>query len=261
MTAHALRPRSPTEIVDAAFQILRAHYGQLVTCSALAYTPLLLLRLFVVGDPMRFLGGDPESVQRDMLWSTGAAFLGGWLTFSLMSAVLLVCASQAYLGEEVDVGAAVRTALPRAPQVLAAAVVRFVLMGIALLLMVLPMLYVVALLFAVTPVIVLERGGVWAGLRRSASLSKGRKWHILNALGLVAIIYYLLVLGFSLLASLSGSFVVSTVVSAAVTVLVYPVVAITEALLYYDARIQSEGLDIELMTDALAPSGSSGPPA
>ena len=40
--------------------------------------------------------------------------------------------------------------------------------------------------------------------------------------------------------------------------LVYPVVAITEALLYYDARIQSEGLDIELMTSALA---SGAPPA
>jgi hypothetical protein len=44
---------------------------------------------------------------------------------------------------------------------------------------------------------------------------------------------------------------VATVVSAAVTVLVYPVVAIAETLLYYDARIQSEGLDIELMTGAL----------
>ena len=33
--------------------------------------------------------------------------------------------------------------------------------------------------------------------------------------------------------------------------LVYPVIAITECLLYYDARIQSEGLDIELMTREL----------
>ena len=45
-------------------------------------------------------------------------------------------------------------------------------------------------------------------------------------------------------------------VSSVAAIPVYPVVAITEALLYYDARIRSEGLDIELMTDALdAPSG------
>ena len=254
MAAPALRPRSPSEIVDAAFQILRAHYGQFVTCSAIAYTPLLLLRLLVVGDPLRFLGGDPATIPIDMVWTTIVAFLGGWLTFSLMSAVLLVCASQAYLGEEVDVGAAVRRVLPRLPQVLVAAVLRFVLMAIAFLLMIFPVLYVVALLFAVTPVIILEGAGVWSALRRSASLSKGRKWHVLNTLGLVAIIYYVLLLGFSLLASVSGNFVVSTIVSAMVTVLVYPVVAIAEALLYYDARIQSEGLDIELMTEALGQS-------
>jgi hypothetical protein len=258
MAASALRPRSPGEIVDAAFQILRTHYGQFVTCSAIAYAPLLLLRLLVVGDLTRFLGTNPEAIQRGVFVSMGAAFLGGWITFSLMSAVLQVCASQAYLGEEVDVGAAVRRALSRLPQVLVAAVVRFVAMVVAILFMIFPVLYVVALLFAVSPIIVLERAGVWTAIRRSASLSKGRKWHILNTLGLVAIIYYVLVLGFSLLAALFGNFILSTVTSAVVTVLVYPVVAITEMVLYYDARIQSEGLDIELMTGALDPSPSAG---
>lgn len=262
MSAPALRPRSPSEIVDAAFQILRAHYGQFVTCSAIAYAPLLLVRLLVVGDPMRFLGTDPgDVIPGDVLWSTVVAFLGGWLTFSVMSAVLLVCASQAYLGEEVDVGTAVRQALPRVPHVLIAAVLRFVLMVVAFMLLILPVLYVVALLFAVTSVIVLERGGVPTAFERSASLSKGRKWHILNTLGLVAIIYYVLVFGFSMVASLSGNFVVGTVVSAIVTVLVYPVVAISEALLYYDARIQSEGLDIELMTGALEPAAGGAMPS
>ena len=55
----------------------------------------------------------------------------------------------------------------------------------------------------------------------------------------------------SVAASLFNSFVLSTLVTSVVTVLVYPVIAITEALLYYDARIQSEGLDIELMADDL----------
>ena len=40
-------------------------------------------------------------------------------------------------------------------------------------------------------------------------------------------------------------------VTAVFTILVYPVVAITEALLYFDTRIKHEGLDIELMAGAL----------
>lgn len=250
MPAPDLRPRSPSEIVDAAFQILRAHYAAFITCSAIAYAPLLLFRLFAVGDPSRFL--DPESATRQPdLWRlAGGSFLITWLTFSLMSAVIQACAAQVYLGGDIDVGAAVRQALPRAPQVLGAAVIRFVLMVVAFVALIFPVLYVVARYFAVTPIIVLEGRGVSDALRRSAELSAGRKWHILNTLGLVAIIYYVLLFGFSVVASLAG-FVASTVVAAAVTVLVYPVVAITEALLYYDARIQSEGLDIELMLSAL----------
>jgi hypothetical protein len=258
MAPPALRPRSPGEIVDAAFQILRGHYAQFVTCSAIAYTPVLLLRLFVIGDPTRLLEGDLEAAAGNAASMMGLGMLGGWITFSLMSAVLLICASQAYLGEPVDAGAAVRQALPRVPQVLVAAVLRFVAMVLGFLAMIFPVLWVAALLFAVTPVIVLERGGVWAAFRRSASLSKGRKGHILNTLGLVAIIYWVLVVGFSTVAAIFGSFVVATVMNALVTVLVYPVVAITEAVLYYDARIQSEGLDIELMTEALDPSPPSG---
>jgi hypothetical protein len=207
---------------------------------------------------MRFLEGGADTLGSEALVSMGTAFLGGWITFSLMGAVLQVCASQAYLGEEVDVGDAVRRALPRVPLVLAAAVVRFVAMVFAFLFLIFPVLYVVALLFAVSPVIVLERGGLWTAIRRSAALSKGRKWHILNTLGLVAIIYYLLAFGVTFLASLFGSFILNTITSAVVTVLVYPVVAITEAVLYYDARIQSEGLDIELMTGALDASPAPG---
>ena len=53
-TASALRPRSASEIVDAAFQIFRAHPAAFLTCSAVAYVPALLVRLLLVGDVSRF---------------------------------------------------------------------------------------------------------------------------------------------------------------------------------------------------------------
>src|SRR6478735_7535714 len=113
MSAPSLRPRSATEIVDAAFQILRSHYGQLVVCSAIAYVPMLLLRLFVIGDTSRFLGGDPTKVPAGILMTSVWTMIGSLLTYSLMSAVLVVLTSQAYLGDTVDVGLAVRRVVPR----------------------------------------------------------------------------------------------------------------------------------------------------
>jgi hypothetical protein len=254
MPPPTLRPRSAGEIVDAAFQILRAHYGQFVICSALAYSPLLVLRVFVLREAGQVVTATGSDVQAwGFVVTSGTALLVGWLTFSLMSAVLLVCASQAYLGEEVDVAAGLRRALPRLPRVLVAAVLRYVMMFVSMFALVLPVLYVIARFFAVTPAIVLEGAGLGQSFSRSSALSRGRKRHVLNTLALVGLIYWILVVGITVAVSMFGSFLVSTLASAVVTVLLYPVVAITEALLYYDARIQSEGLDIELMTGALAP--------
>jgi len=258
MPAPFLRPRSATELVDAAFQVLRAHYGQLVVCSAIAYVPMLLLRLFVIGDTTRYFGGDPAVAESGIFLTTAWTMLGSLVTYSLMSAVLVVLTSQAYLGEAVDVGSAVRRVIPRVVQVLVASVIRSVLFIIGFIFLFVPGFWVLARYFAVVPAIVLEHDGTLHSFSRSAELSRSRKWHILGTLILVTIIYYLLVAGVSLIGALFGNFVVQTTVSSVAAILVYPVVAITEALLYYDARIRSEGLDIELMTDALdAPSGLS----
>ena len=256
MTAPTLRPRSATELVDAAFQILRSHYGQLVVCSAIAYVPMLLLRLFVIGDTTRFLSGDPAAAQAGMFLTTLWTLLGSLVTYSLMSAVLVVLTAQAYLGDQVDVGTAVRRVIPRVVPVLLASIIRSVLFIIGFILFIVPGFWVLARYFAVVPAIVLEEAGTLRSFSRSAELSHGRKWHILGTLVLVTIIYYLLVLGVSLIGAVTGNFVLQTTISSVGAILVYPVVAITEALLYYDARIRSEGLDIELMTDALdAPTG------
>jgi hypothetical protein len=243
MASIALRPRSPSEIVDAAFQILRAHYPQFVMCSAIAYLPWLLVRLVIASNPMIMASFG--------IASSFVIAIGAWLVFALMSAVLVVCASQAYLGDPVDVALAVRTALPRVGTVMAATVVKYLCMALGLIAFFFGALYVAARLFAVTQTIVLEGASVGESLTRSSALSNGRKWHILLTLGLVVLIYWLIGLGVGVAGLLMGSLVVQAIVVSIYTILVYPVIAITEALLYYDARIKSEGLDIQLMAGEL----------
>ena len=243
MAPPALRPRSPSELVDAAFQILRAHYAQFVMCSALAYLPWLLVQLVFYSDPSQLQNVSP----------TVSVFfgLGIWLVFALMSAVLIVCASQATLGEPVDVGLAVRRALPRMPLVLLGAILKYTMMFLGLFLFLVGALYVAARYFAVTPLIVLEDKGLGGAFSRSSELSRGRKRHVIYTIGLATLIYWVIAFGVQLAAALLGNLIVQALIGAAVTIMVYPVVAITEALLYYDTRIKSEGLDIELLAGAL----------
>jgi hypothetical protein len=254
MASPDLRPRSPSELVDAAFQILRAHYAQFVMCAALAYAPWLVVQLVWYADPSRLARLAPAV--------TVAFGLGIWLVFALMSAVLVVCASQAYLGEPVDVGVAVRRALPRLPLVMLGALCRYALMFVGLFFFVVGAVYVLTRFFAVTPVLVLEGKGIGGAFARSTVLSRGRKWHVFNTLGLASLIYWVLAFGVQIGAAIVGNLTVQALVGAVVTIMVYPVVAITEALLYYDTRITSEGLDIELMAGALdgaAPSEAATP--
>ena len=252
MPASALRPRSVTEIVDVAFQIYRTHFASLVMCSAIAYVPAMLVRFLLVGDPSRF-----QTLDRTQLGGFAVASLestiAGLLSYALMTAMLTICASQAYLGETVDVGIAVRRTLSRLGALLVATFFTWVMIFFGLVLLVAPGLYVLAQYFAVTPAILLEERGAFGALSRSAELSRGRKWHILTTLLLVALIYFVIFIGISVFAALSGSYLLQAILTAILTICVYPVIPIAGLLLYYDARIQSEGLDIELMADALAP--------
>jgi hypothetical protein len=253
MVATALRPRTVTEIVDAAFQVLRAHYGKFVMCSAIAYMPWLVLELIFIGEP-----------DFTNLPSTGSFFIIGvgiWVTYALMSAVIIACASRAYLGDEVDVAAAVRQVVPRLHRIMIAATARYLAVVLGVITLLIASLYFVAKYFALTPVIVLEDADIRTAFKRTSDLSLGRKWHILNTLGLVGIIYWVLAIGAAMLGALPGVFIIQTIIGAVFTILAYPVIAITEALLYYDARIRSEGLDIEMMAGELgnAPTEATNP--
>jgi hypothetical protein len=252
MPALPLRPRSATELVDAAFQIMRAHYPQFILCSAIAYLPLLLVQLLLVSDPVRLVAR-PEL---GMLF-----YVGAMLDYAIMSSVLVVCASQAYLGDPVDVGAAVRKALPRMPLVIVGAFVRYVGVIVGLLALFVGAFYVMARWFAVTPLLVLERRGLGQAFSRSSELSRGRKLHIIATFVLTWLIYLVLTVGVQLVVMfLVKNLIVQAVAGALLTILAYPVIAITEALLYFDARIKHEGFDIEMMAGALA-SDAAGAPA
>lgn len=251
MVSSALRPRSVTEIVDAAFQIFRTNAGPLVMCSAVAYVPTLLVRLLLVGDPAR-LQEDPSRIASFAMLSAWTSLVS-LFTYALMTALLTVCASQAYLGEEVDVGAAVRRVAAKLPAILGATIIVSLMTIVGFALLFAPAMYLTARYFAITPAIVLEDRALFASFTRSGELSKGRKWHILNTLGLVVLIYFVLYLGLVLVGALVGGFIFQSMLAAAVTVVLYPIIVTTGVLLYYDARVQSEGLDIELMVDALGP--------
>lgn len=242
-----LRPRSATELIDAAFQVYRRTPVPFMVGVALVYVPWLAIRLvFSLNVPET---PDPTS---PAIWKLFAVTFGaGVVLYDVAGGVTACIARSAYLGEPIDIGAAFRQTLSRLPQLIVATLIAFLAITVGVIFVIVPGIYLVAMLFGIRQIIVLEGTGSFAALGRSASLSKGQKLHILGTLILVALLTTVVNLGLVWLFSVQPSKVVANVLATAATIVVYPIFAITETLLYFDTRIRNEGFDVEYLAGAV----------
>ena len=261
-----LRARSVTEIVDAAFQLYRRDALEYVLVTAIAYAPwvvaqLILMRGLLLSSPQMLNAPGP---------ATFVLALIGIFAYALMSAVLSRFSSDVYLDRPTGLNTVVRAVLPLVPRLIGATI----LCGLVLMLGFIPVIvgagvsniplifigmllspvwafYALARFFAVFQTIVLENRGVVAAFSRSSVLSQNRKGHILLTLLLVVVIFVMLSLAVTLVAQLFGTIAGSVILQALYTVVAYPLIGITQMILYYDTRIRGEGFDIEVMAGAL----------
>jgi hypothetical protein len=245
-----LRARSATEIVDAAFQLYRRDPQTYVLLSAICYSPLLVLQLFIVG---------PGTTIEEQMTAMTSGFslilmLGYWVSLSLLSASIVRLSSEDYLGRHYELSVAVRDAMRHLPAVMFAILIKYLMIVVGFFFFLLPALWVLARYFAVTAGIVLEGRGVVGTFGRSAKLSRGRKMHILGTSLLVFLIFFVVFFAVTIAGTMTGSTVIATLFTIIASILAWPMFAITEMLLYYDARVRAEGFDIEMMEAGLGES-------
>ncbi len=293
MPSLELRPRLATEIVDAGFQLYRRHFQDLVTLSAVTFSPYILVLLVLTG-------GQP--IDPSQRGAAGLLILLGWIFGSLTEAATVVAVSNSYLHDRPDVPGALRHTLRRFGTVLYAVSLKWGMVSLGLFVAVLisvmasvfavgaaraaggspapPLSLVLALgltsfvvgvpvalwfyarYFAVPATIVLEGLRARPGLRRSSFLSRGFKGKVYGALGLPTLLFTVVQFVVPLtLNSLHVPQLFSFAIEQSATVTLYPLIAVIATLLYYDARIRKEGFDIEVMAAELGGTAQSAPAA
>jgi hypothetical protein len=235
-----LRPRKATEIVDAAIEVYRRNPVHFMLLTTLVHAPWLILQIVLVGN-----APPTANITTSLMIS-----MGTFVSYFLMGAVVVQMASDLYLGRETDAFEAIRRVGWRLSTAFVVSLIQAFLIGFGLVLLLLPAVYWSALYFAVIPVVVLERKSVFAAFGRSSELSRDLKLHILSALGLVFLIRMAVTIGAVIIVNIVPQPIVQHVLSTLVSIIVYPLVGITDALLYYDVRIRREGFDIEMMAAA-----------
>jgi hypothetical protein len=238
MSLPVLRARTPSEILDAAFQVLRLQFTPVMLASVAFMAPAILLAALA---PL-------ESLWWVKLLVRGCAILASGAT--------IVLVSDFYLGKPVSVGSAAKTTLRRSLLLLLIAFVQSVAIGISALLLIIPAFIVFAWTFAMPVAALVEEAGPDESWERSRELARDNIGRVLLTAGLTFLLTLLggvgLGAGIALAAPAGGLVRLEVMAQALVKLVFYPFTAIVYTLLYFDLRIRKEAFDVELAAHRLA---------
>jgi hypothetical protein len=244
MAVEQFRARSGTEIVDATFQLVKANYAPLVTIAAIGSVPALLGALI---DPRGAITGGAFGV-------AGIVFRILYvITVFVMQIALIRTTSDIYLGRPVDIAQSFRVSGTTAARVVGVGIASGLLVFIGLVALVIPGIIAFASLAMAPVLVILEQVGVEPALRRSWSLSKGRRLAILGGM----LVFFVVVVLFGALSgimiAITSSYVMGAIIQSVLMMLLWPLYPAFITLHYYDARIRQEGYDIELLAQVATP--------
>ncbi|MEP6690267.1 MAG: hypothetical protein ABJD07_03870 [Gemmatimonadaceae bacterium] len=130
MPSSAVRPRSASEIIDAAIQLFREHFTPMLVISAVASLPSLLVGVYnaIVFLPV-FASGVIAQRQLQALARFYGLFFVSYAWFVVVSGAVVLVAAAAYEGRTLAPVDALRTTFSRAHRILGAAVLKWIVVG------------------------------------------------------------------------------------------------------------------------------------
>jgi hypothetical protein len=238
-----LRPRSNSELLDAAFEIYRRHFVVLMAITVFAAIPWAISSFFAQSATFTH---SPD----DFMMSALVRFSGAFLAPFIEGAVAITV-SDAYLGKPVEFERIIRETFRQPGRLFIAMCAKWILFIFGLFLLIVPGFIVFKRYFAVPMTVLFEDNKAGDAIARSRELSNGNGARIFTLIGGVYFFQIIVtaVLGQTVLSLSNGP--VAVILQTAIATVIYPFTVVVMTLLYYDIRIRREGYDIELMSQAL----------
>jgi hypothetical protein len=235
MSLASHRLRSVGEIVDATFNLYRAHFATIITVAMIVVAPPEILKLVV-----------PAGLERVV------DFVGNLLVPIGQGAIVSIVAAVIERGETLTSVDALRTTGGRAGSLIAVQLASGLMVFIGLVLLVVPGVIAVVWTAVGLPVVMIEGLGYSKAIDRSRALARGKWGHVLGTLLLSWGVALLIMLGAGFAIGLLGaSDRVGAVVVALLFAALLPIPTIATVLLYYDLRVRTESVDLDAMISEL----------
>lgn len=260
-----LRPLGVWEIIEGGVRLFFRHWLAFAGAILLVIVPLQVLAagvtLAVAPDQLEWNSSASTGEDPDLLLWQGIVALIGFVTLLLVTAISLKAVADARLGLRPSGGRALRFALPRLAGTLAVAVLGGIAVALGFLALVVPGVWLAVGFSVAVPVLLLERAGPVASLRRSLGLVSGRWWATAGVLllgqllvGLIGALLQGIVM--SIPSSLSEGEHVAGAIGMAVggtlaTAITAPCSAAIVTLLYMDLRVRKEHYTLGTLADAV----------
>ena len=277
-----LRPRTALGVLDAGFDLFIRHWLELMAVTLVVMVPLVAVpRALMTG-----LSSNPANefvqlfhvnAQDDVKFSTSSAFgsawsilvaLAGMVAIGLLGLGISHLISGWVVGGSPTVSSALRVIARRGWVVLVATVVALPIKFAGGLACGIGLIFVMAWLLVVSPVIALEGLGPLAAIGRSWKMANRQ---LASCFGIVVVGGLVILLATGLVAALLGALARVVLgdgtglvwavgaIQLVVTLLTVPVQVIWAVLAYFDIRVRSEGLDLEMqLADTFAPRATAG---
>lgn len=265
-----LRPMTASDMLDGAFRVIKLRPKRVLAAAAVVVVPPQIVLALGQGGLDRnpfagWLGWGSLSVAGSSTVSSwrALAFLAGTLLSSLslffLGGVVTAFVTNWVMGRDITTRDALATSFRRGGPFMGAWAILLLPKLLAAAMCYLPLLFFVALVVVTAPAITAEGIGPWEGIRRSASLMGRRYWPavlvvFLTYLVETALRYSGLLLGLvTQLLPAPADWIGLALVNSAYGVVVQTAVVSVSVLLYLDARIRTEGLDLELRAADVLP--------
>jgi hypothetical protein len=252
-----LRPLSIGELLETGFRLFRERFGTLMACVLVPVVPLSILSTVIVAAvddtayDVNAPAGDSSSVEVANLVDN---LLGGAAAAIAIAACFRVISS-AYLGERTGAGDSLRYGLSRLVPLVVAYLAISLGVGVGLVALVIPGIFLAVKWSMTFPVIVAERAGAFPAMRRSWELTRGHWWRVFGTLLVVVLISF--VLAFLILVAFGAAIASSdsiseaafailiTVATIGVLTVLYPLTASVVTVVYYDLRVRNQGFELQ----------------
>jgi len=271
MSFSQLRPLSIGEVLDGAFTIYRRQFASLFLTALVPQIPMIAaLALYYA-----FLGSITTSSAANSEPSTAMLVMMGIAAVILIPAAIIGSATavgavtfqtaRAYTGAPVTTREAIQRGLNRSLPLVGAYMVVGILAFFGLFAFIVGAFVVMLAAFAVAPAVVLERRGPVEAMSRSWALVKGAWGEVFLVAFLAYMIAALPGMAVGMITTVGGLLLshgdpsimmasqgVGQVLGQVARTLTVPFSLGATVLLYYDRRVRTEALDVQMMAESLA---------